>query len=147
MDGFLIITRTAAESQKLLQRCCGEILADCWILRKFSLKSRCFVAKFPSNVALFPWKKNIYIFCFVDTFTQKLLPPCWKFPQKVAFMASFHPKKVAFMENFHKTLLGWKMSTTTGFVGKFPQKVALLEHFHKTLISFTNYLFYWKIFT
>ena len=39
------------------------------------------------------------------------------------------------MENFHKTMLGWKISTTTGFVEKFPQKVALLEHFHKTLFS------------
>ena len=49
-------------------------------------------------------------------------------------MANFH-KKVAFMENFYKTLLNWKISTTTGFVGKFPQKVVLLENYNKTLIS------------
>ena len=44
-------------------------------------------------------------------------------------------KKVAFMVNFHKTSFGWRIYTTTVFVGKFPQKVALLEHIHKTLFS------------
>ena len=50
-------------------------------------------------------------------------------------MANFY-KKVAFMKYFHKTLLGWKNSTTTGFVGNFLQKVALLENIHNTLFSF-----------
>ena len=49
-------------------------------------------------------------------------------------MENFH-KEVASIVNFHKTLLGWRISTTTGFVGKFPQKVALLEHNHKILFS------------
>ena len=36
------------------------------------------------------------------------------------------------MENFHKTLLDWRISTTTGFVGKFLQ-IVLLKTFQKTL--------------
>ena len=55
-------------------------------------------------------------------------------------------KKVAFMKNFHQILFGWKISTTTGFVGKFSQKVALFEHFHNTLFSwkFSKINPFWK---
>jgi hypothetical protein len=109
------------ESQKPLQR--GSVAArKFWqfggFCGNFHQNSRCFVTKFSPSVKKLP---------------QKLLPPCWKFPQKVAFMVNFHQKMPLWQISTKKLPL-WKISSKLCLVGKFSLQQALLENFRKKLL-------------
>ena len=116
------------------QRCCAEILPVWWILRKFSPKFTLFCCKIPSKchtafMEKFPKKFSVLL----KKIPQKLLPPCLKFPQKVAFMVNFH-QKMPLWQISTKRLPLREISTKLCSVGKFPQQQALLENFRKKLL-------------
>ena len=111
-EGSTRVTKTLAA----WQRCCVEILAVWWILRKFSQKFMLFCRKIPSKCCAvfmekFPKKYSVL---FLKKFT-KTAATLLEISKKGAFLVNFHQKiplwqistkKVAFMENFQKTLLG-----------------------------------------
>ena len=107
------------------QCCCAEIWQFIGFCGNFHQNSCCFVANSLQVLRCLSWKiKKKNKIKIVDKFPQKLLSPCWKFSQKVAFMYSFH-QKMPLGEIFTKCCL----------YGKFPRNFAWLANFHNNRLS------------
>ena len=109
----------------------------------FCDKTEWILVNFPPSVELFSWKISIkknFLFCWkfftktfwrlVGNFHKKF--PLWLISRKNAFIANH--TIVAFMKNFHKTLFGWKIFTTTGFVEIFFAKSCFVRPFSQHFV-------------